>query len=58
MRSTLTKLISQLETQGFCRVHRSAAVNMSNIESIEPTGNGDSEITLVSGKKTQLISAF
>ncbi|MGB1297613.1 MAG: LytTR family DNA-binding domain-containing protein [Psychrobium sp.] len=58
MRATLTKLISQLEAQGFCRVHRSAAVNMSNIESIEPTGNGDSEITLISGKKLSLSRRF
>ncbi|WP_435275766.1 LytR/AlgR family response regulator transcription factor [Psychrobium sp. nBUS_13] len=58
MRATLTKLILQIEEQGFCRVHRSAAVNMSCIDSITPTGNGDSEIALVSGKKLNLSRRF
>ena len=35
-RATLTHLISQLEEQGFCRIHRSHAVNLNNIESITP----------------------
>lgn len=58
MRVTLTKLISHIAAHGFCRVHRSAAVNMSYIESISPTGNGDSEIALLSGKRLNLSRRY
>lgn len=58
MRATLTKLIVQISQQGFCRIHRSIAVNMNCIDSITPTGNGDSEIALHGGKKLNLSRRY
>lgn len=58
MRTTLTRLIEQINHQGFCRIHRSFAVNIICIESIEPTGSGDSEITLNNGKKLNLSRRY
>ena len=49
-RATLTQLISQIEEQGFCRIHRSHAVNLNNIDSITPLSSGDSEVKLNNGK--------
>ena len=58
MRTTLTRLIEQIHNQGFCRIHRSFAVNITYIESIEPTGSGDSEMTLHDGKKLNLSRRY
>jgi hypothetical protein len=57
-RATLTQLISQIEEQGFCRIHRSHAVNLNNIESITPLGSGDSEVTLNNGKVLNLSRRY
>jgi len=58
MRATLTKLVEQISSHGFCRIHRSFAVNLVNIESITPTGNGDSEIALLDGKRLSLSRRY
>lgn len=58
MRATLTKLIDQISHHGFCRIHRSFAVNLAYIESITPTGNGDSEIALLDGKRLNLSRRY
>ncbi len=57
-RATLTHLISQLEEQGFCRIHRSHAVNLNNIESITPLSSGDSEVKLDNGKVLNLSRRY
>ena len=58
IRATLTKLISQIEEQGFCRIHRSHAINLNNIESITPLSSGDSEVKLVNGKILNLSRRY
>ncbi len=58
IRSTLTQLISQIEEQGFCRIHRSHAINLNNIESITPLSSGDSEVKLDNGKVLNLSRRY
>ena len=48
--ATMTQLITQIEEQGFCRIHRSHAVNLYHIDSITPLSSGDSEVKLDNGK--------
>jgi len=57
-RATLTKLIAQIEEQGFCRIHRSYAVNLNNIDSITPLSSGDSEVKLNDGKTLNLSRRY
>ena len=57
-RATLTQLISQIEEQGFCRIHRSHAVNLNNIDSITPLSSGDSEVKLNNGKVLNLSRRY
>jgi len=57
-RATLTKLIAQIEEQGFCRIHRSYAVNLNNIDSITPLSSGDSEVKLNNGKTLNLSRRY
>ncbi len=57
-RATLTQLISQIEEQGFCRIHRSHAVNLNNIDSITPLSSGDSEVKLSDGKILNLSRRY
>jgi len=57
-RATLTQLISQIEEQGFCRIHRSHAINLNNIESITPLSSGDSEVKLDNGKVLNLSRRY
>lgn len=57
-RATLTNLISQIEEQGFCRIHRSYAVNLNNIDSITPLSSGDSEVKLNNGKILNLSRRY
>ena len=53
--STLIKIISQ---HGFCRTHRSYAVNLDAVESIAPLHSGSSDITLKNGKVVQLSRRY
>jgi hypothetical protein len=57
-RATLTQLISQIEGQGFCRIHRSHAINLNHIESITPLSSGDSEVKLDNGKVLNLSRRY
>jgi uncharacterized membrane protein len=57
-RTTLTQLISQIEEQGFFRIHRSYAVNLNNIDSITPLSSGDSEVKLNNGKILNLSRRY
>jgi DNA-binding LytR/AlgR family response regulator len=57
-RATLSKLIEQISEKGFCRIHRSHAINLDNIESITPLSSGDSEVKLVTGKILSLSRRY
>ena len=58
LRATMNQLISQLEPQGFCRIHRSYAVRLDAIESITPLPSGDSEVKLTTGKVLNLSRRY
>lgn len=58
MRTTLQKLSKQLESKGFCRIHRSAAINMDCVDSITPLPSGDSEVKLNTGKVLNLSRRY
>jgi len=57
-RQTLSNLIASIAAQGFCRTHRSYAVNLDEIESITPLHSGSSDITLKSGKVISLSRRY
>ena len=54
----MTQLITQLEPQGFCRIHRSHAVRLDAVESITPLASGDSEVKLTTGKILNLSRRY
>lgn len=51
LRSTLSSLVAKLEPRGFSRVHRSYAVNLECVASINPIESGDASIILTNGRK-------
>lgn len=50
IRKTLGAFTDEIASKGFCRVHRSHAINLDSVESITPLPSGDGEVTLKSGK--------
>lgn len=58
LRRTLTDLLAQLGEQRFTRIHKSAAVNLAEIRTLEPLFKGDHEITLRSGDVLRLSRRF
>ena len=58
LRTTMSQLITQLEPQGFCRIHRSHGVRLDAIESITPLPSGDSEVKLTTGKALSLSRRY
>ena len=57
-RSTLAALVNNISDQGFCRIHRSFAVNLDAVESITPSPSGDAEVQLLSGKVLNLSRRY
>lgn len=57
-RTTLSKLIADIEKQGFSRTHRSFAVNLDAIESIETLPSGSGELVLKTGKVLSLSRRY
>ena len=57
-RATLGKLVEQISEKGFCRIHRSHAINLKNLESITPLSSGDSEVKLDTGKVLNLSRRY
>lgn len=58
LRRTLQDLLTQLGEQRFVRVHKSAAVNISEIQSLTPLFKGDYELQLRSGKSLRLSRRY
>lgn len=50
LRTTLASLESRLDPQRFARIHRSHAVNLDHVASIEPAENGDARVHLRDGR--------
>ena len=58
LRGTLTLLSEKLDNKGFCRIHRSHAINLDYVDSITPLPSGDSEVKLISGKALNLSRRY
>lgn len=58
IRNTLSKLVQSISDKGFCRIHRSYAVNLDEVESIEAQTSGSSELRLKSGKVLNLSRRY
>jgi DNA-binding LytR/AlgR family response regulator len=50
IRKPLSTLAEEISAKGFCRVHRSHAINLDCVDSITPLPSGDGEVKLKSGK--------
>lgn len=57
-RNTLTDLIQEISAKGFCRTHRSFAVNLDYVDSIETHSSGSSEVSLSNGKTIPLSRRY
>ena len=58
LRATLNATLQQLEPLGFCRTHRSLAVNLHQIASMQFQSSGDGEISLKNGVKVALSRRY
>lgn len=58
LRRTLQALLEQLDRQSFVRIHKSSAVNIAAISSLEPLFKGDYELKLCDGRTLRLSRRF
>jgi len=58
VRRTLRDLLQQLGEQRFVRIHKSAAVNIAEIDALAPLFKGDYELRLRSGKLLRLSRRY
>lgn len=58
MRITMAKLTEQLPSERFIRIHRSTIVNLSRIQEVTPTDNGDYFVTLNCGQQLMLSRRY
>jgi len=58
LRRTLGDLIDQLGGQRFVRIHKSAAVNLSEVQSLTPLFKGDYEVQLRNGHTLRMSRRF
>ena len=54
LRETLAQLEERLDPERFCRVHRSAIVNVTRVREIHPLFRGDSALILENGERVPL----
>lgn len=58
LRATLSATILQLAPLGFCRIHRSLAVNVNKVVSVQYQSSGDGEVHLQSAAKISLSRRY
>jgi two-component system LytT family response regulator len=58
LRRTLQDLLVQLGDQHFVRIHKSAAVNISAIQSLTPLFKGDYDVKLASGRELRMSRRY
>jgi two-component system LytT family response regulator len=58
LRRTLRDLLNQLGEHRFVRIHKSAVVNMAEIETLSPLFKGDYEVGLRSGKALRMSRRY
>jgi two-component system LytT family response regulator len=57
-RETIKRLVDELDPAHFCRIHRSAIVNLDRIREMRSSVSGDSIIRLDSGIRLRLSRSF
>ena len=57
-RCTLSNFINSDNTESFCRIHRSFAINLNFIKFIETLPSGDAEVTMRSETKLRLSRRY
>lgn len=58
LRKSLDKLDQELSPQGFCRVHRSAIVNLSRVQEIRSDSSGNEEVLLRDQTRIRLSKTY
>lgn len=58
LRKSLDKLDQELSPQGFCRVHRSAIVNLSRVQEIRSDSTGNEEVLLRDQTRIRLSKTY
>lgn len=58
IRASLRKLTAELLPHGFCRVHRSATVNVRRVAEMQATDNGDYRLVLHDGTSVRLSRTY
>lgn len=58
LRSTLRQVLADLGEELFVRIHKSAAVNVTGIETLQPLAKGDAELVLRGGVKLRVSRRF
>jgi two-component system LytT family response regulator len=58
LRRTLADLLLQLGEQSFARIHKSAAVNLTQIQSLSPLFKGDYAVLMRSGRQLRLSRRY
>jgi len=51
LRRSMASIEAELEPAGFCRVHRSAIVNLAHVRALEAGSDGEAEVVLVGGMR-------
>ena len=51
LRRTMASIEAELEPAGFCRVHRTAIVNLAHVRALEAGVDGEAEVVLHSGRR-------
>ncbi|HEY2780256.1 MAG TPA: LytTR family DNA-binding domain-containing protein [Steroidobacteraceae bacterium] len=58
LRQSMAELEKELDSKIFCRIHRSAIVNLRRVRALEVDSAGEYEVVLESGKKLRLSRRF
>ena len=58
LRQPLRRLVEQLDPRRFCRIHRSAVVNLDCVEEMRPCETGDYVVQLRSGVRLKLSRVY
>jgi two-component system, LytTR family, response regulator len=58
LRQSMAELEQELDCKLFCRIHRSAIVNLRRVRSLEVDAAGEYEVVLACGKKLRLSRRF
>ncbi|MEO8724580.1 MAG: LytTR family DNA-binding domain-containing protein [Acidobacteriaceae bacterium] len=58
LRETLARMAEKLDPKHFRRVHRSAIINLSALQRIEPQFHGEYMLVLKSGQKVTLSRSY